>query len=169
MPYLLRTAPRRQTGPLTPIARGLEQPKSSNDARLTVANRSPPTCSQSGYRQGRSFFRRLIYLASTVNRLNSFVRLNTDIIWWKTFTHKWNGTSCSTATAAAPLHIQTLPVYGAVQLSQAQSGSNCNDQHPIFLLQNYTFQPQKMITIVILQQWYVAGLVNTFHTDNTAV
>ena len=48
-------------------------------------------------RQGRSFLRRLIDLASSVRRLDHYVRLNlsaqSDIHWWHEFAACWNGVS----------------------------------------------------------------------------
>ena len=48
-------------------------------------------------RQGRSFLRRLINLSTIVNNLEGHVRLNisarSDIMWWRIFIERWNGTS----------------------------------------------------------------------------
>ncbi len=59
-------------------------------------------------RQGRSFLRCLIDLASMVNHLDGFIRLNvaarSDIMWWRTFAKHWNGTSMLRRQTPPPTH-----------------------------------------------------------------
>lgn len=127
-------------------------------------------------RQGRSFLRRLIDLATVVNHLEQFVRLNigarSDITWWRTFAHQWNGTSmlyayslqrpqlhvysdasgswgCAALTGPAWFQLQWPPATGECHISA-----------------------KEMIPIVIAailwgKNWQ--GLSVRFHSDNSAV
>ncbi len=127
-------------------------------------------------RQGRSFLRRLIDLSTVVNHLDKFVRLNigarSDITWWRTFAHQWNGTSMLyTYNLQRPqLHIYSdasgswgcAALTGAVWF-QLQWPPSARDGH---------ISAKEMIPIVIAallwgKEWQ--GLSIRFHSDNTAV
>ena len=85
-------------------------------------------------KQGRSFVRWLIDLASLVRRLDGFVCLNisarSDILWWRVFATQWNGTSiCSIITAGqTPTYMCFLMLQapGVAELTRAGIGSNLN-------------------------------------------
>ena len=85
-------------------------------------------------RQGRSFLRRLITLASSVQRLDHYVRLNataqSDIHWWFQFAKCWNGISMLGEIIPTCILCLMFRVHGGVAPSVGHSGSNCNGQPP---------------------------------------
>ena len=127
-------------------------------------------------RQGRSFLRRLIDLATVVNHLEQFVRLNigarSDITWWRTFAHQWNGTSMLYAYSLqrAQLHVYSdaSGSWGCAALTgpawfQLQWPPATGECH---------ISAKEMIPIVIAailwgKNWQ--GRSVRFHSDNSAV
>ena len=126
--------------------------------------------------KGRPFFRRVINLASSFKHLDHPVRLNaefkSDLMWWHTFLHTWNGVSC--------LHTHTRSPPDAEFYTDAYGMWGCGAfHHPHwFQLQwsepwsNYPITIKGLLPIVLAvaiwgQQW--AGKHIMCRCDNMAV
>ena len=127
-------------------------------------------------RQGRSFFRRLIDLASVVNRLDSFVRLNiaarSDIIWWKNFAHQWNGTSMLYSYSFQHPQIHVYSDASGFWGCAAFTGTAWFQfQWPLSGIDSHISAKEMIPVVIAAMVWGKTwqGLSICFHSDNTAV
>ena len=127
-------------------------------------------------RQGRSFVRRLIDLASLVHRLDGFVRLNTsarsDIIWWKVFAAQWNGTSMLYNYCRANPQVHVFSDASGSWGGGAYSGNEwCQFQWPADLPECHIAVKEMVPVVVAATLWGASwqGRSVRFHSDNSAV
>ena len=127
-------------------------------------------------RQGRSFLRRLIDLASMVNHLDGFIRLNiparSDIMWWRTFAKHWNGTSMLYEDRLHHPHIHVFSDASGLWGCAAFSGKTWFQYKWPSEKSGWHIAAKEMTPIVIAallwgKDWQ--GLSVRFHSDNMAV
>ena len=127
-------------------------------------------------RQGRSFLRRLIDLASSVRSLDHFIRLNisaqSDILWWHHFAKGWNGISVLTAVRYNNPEIQLTSDASGNWGCGAFSGKQWLQMKWAGDTQHYNITVKELIPIVLaIALWGAAwrGMTVQARCDNAAV